>query len=323
MENSSNIFSPVTLGRGTTPSKILGVVSQEKENERPTTPLESQSRKQKLDDHAPMGIKAKRMKKITEQLPDIGGVEDIMKMQEELNEQQTKVKTLEETATTYQKTVDDQQKELELLRTEKSTLSSQLNEECKSKEKLKSEIGMKTAAISTMEDEKQRLLRELEESNASLQLVQEEKQKQIEENNKQRMRCNLLDATLKESGAQFMIQQFRQKELTQQVVEQNNQTAKLQEEKDSLTTQLNNQTVDQNTKIHVLEEQIAGLKKEYFFAVALAIKLNISLYNINNAQKNIEIQSLYDTVQSQDVPTDKWSTWLVKQLDDHSNTKST
>jgi hypothetical protein len=66
----------------------------------------NRSSKTKLDT-SNLGIKSKRLRKLTDQLPDIGGVEgliiriwfnclDILKLQEELTESQSKIKTLED-----------------------------------------------------------------------------------------------------------------------------------------------------------------------------------------------------------------------------------
>ncbi len=230
LDNPANIYSPITFSRAT-PSKFIGLTSlSEKENERPTTPLESQSRKQKLDEHAPMGIKAKRLKKLAEQLPDLGSVEgtrlsyasylrcsDIMKMQEELNQQQAKVKTLEESAASYQKTVEEQQKETITLRSENDKLNDEVKVVQQAKETAITEVAAKTSLINEMEQEKVKLLKDLDDYKDQLHQVELQNEKHIQESKEHQKRSELLDATLKESAAQYMIQQLHQKEFIQEV----------------------------------------------------------------------------------------------------------
>jgi hypothetical protein len=129
------VYSPLSANR--TPVKGIGLIAaldNNKENERPTvvtspsvSVVESHSRKTKHEgSSSSMGIKAKRLKKLTDQLPDIGGLEgnlhsicivvvltlckDIMKMQQELTEQQNKAKSLEEMISTLQKQADEERK---------------------------------------------------------------------------------------------------------------------------------------------------------------------------------------------------------------------
>lgn len=61
-----------------------------------------------------------------------------------------------------------------------------------------------------------------------------------------------------------------------------------------------------------LEEQLSTMKKEYFFSVALCIKLNLSLYKETN---NIDIQSLYELLQAESIPVEMWPRWVVNQLE--------
>jgi hypothetical protein len=80
-----------------------------------------------------------------------------------------------------------------------------------------------------------------------------------------------------------------------------------QKQQEQLVEEKGNQMQQQKN----LEEQLSTMKKEYFFSVALCIKLNLSIHKEMN---NVEIQSLYELLQAESIPVEMWPRWVLNQL---------
>ena len=90
-----------------------------------------------------------------------------------------------------------------------------------------------------------------------------------------------------------------------------NKIQSLQDASEALRKEKHDAVVEAQQAVCSLEEEVANLKREYFYATALGVKLNLSF---KSSTHNVEIQNLFETAQSDGIPTDKWPKWIANKI---------
>ncbi|PRP78716.1 Viral A-type inclusion protein repeat [Planoprotostelium fungivorum] len=183
-------------------------------------------------------MKAKRLKKLASELPDLGGAEDILKFQEELTQTKTELITLRELS-------ESKTKEMELIREENArlleqnkTLSDQVSLQQTSKEAILTELAEKSRQHHVTALERDLIAKQLSDYSNKLNGFEEKVKSSESIQNEQKREMQQLQHTLEE----------------------------VKEDKDISKSLLERS-----------ENNVYKLKQKYFFSCALALKLNAQL----------------------------------------------
>jgi len=183
-------------------------------------------------------VKAKRLKKLASELPDIGGVEDLLKFQEELTETKQELHTVRELSDSRAKEIELLKQENARLMNENKSLDDQVNQQQLSKEIVLGELTEKTKVHESISLERDLIARQL--TDYSTKLAGFEEKVQASESLK-------LEQQKEVDRLQGLLHEVREdKDISRGLLEKS-------------------------------ENTIYKLKQRYFFSCALALKLNAQL----------------------------------------------
>eukprot|EP01116_Phalansterium_solitarium_P024977 TRINITY_DN9339_c0_g1_i1.p1 TRINITY_DN9339_c0_g1~~TRINITY_DN9339_c0_g1_i1.p1 ORF type:complete len:323 (+),score=127.71 TRINITY_DN9339_c0_g1_i1:120-1088(+) len=290
------------------PGRIPKAGSANKENASPGENFDSPKRKQEA--FLVAEAQTKRVKKQETE-------EDYMKLREEFQEQQDKMKRLEEANSSFQKKINDFEKERAELIVARDKLKAELREQEFLKELLQSELASKQRRSVTLEIERNWNCKQLAESTDKLHSAEEEIRRAQATNEEQAVKIESLNAMVEESLFELRSKE-QQLSLLNDVIREKEaqlegQAAKSKKETEKLEKKLSKEAESYRGSMLDLECQVDNLRLKYFVSTVLAIKLNLS--NVGMSYKNdVDAQALFEEASSSRIPSHEWPQWIFKRL---------
>jgi len=240
-------------------------------------------------------IKSRRLRKFAENLKDVEAVSDIVKHQEEISELQEKLKAIQSSTTILHDQIQQLKEDNSLVSTENEKLRREINDTRQSKQTLLKELSEKTTENIQLQEKNEQWKEDVQRLTNQLNNLIKEKEKIIQEKN-----------------AAVRVQQ----ELTEQM---NNLKVTIQTKEDQVKQALHineqlQKSLEQNDFSHQrskseLEQHILLLKQEYFFAMALSVKL--TLFN-QDIFSNKTIHSMWEIVVEERITFADWKKTVTR-----------
>jgi len=243
-------------------------------------------------------MKSKRLKQFADHLKEMDGVESLVKQREELEELKEKFKIMQEANNSLHDQLSRINEEKKQLAEEVSRQKQDVAEQRSAKQTLLKELSDKTTENIDLQNQLQRSKQRTESLRSELSSASAEKHKLSEDlqastttNDELRMEAEQVKGSVEKKNEQL-----------RQSMEINEQLQKTSEQTE----------FKHKRELTELEQHMTLLKQEYFFSMALAVKLTMMLDD--QSFHNRSIHSLWDRVSEKHMPVQEWKNFATESF---------
>ncbi|GAM21090.1 hypothetical protein SAMD00019534_042650, partial [Acytostelium subglobosum LB1] len=250
-------------------------------------------------------MKNKRMEDINDQMPEIGSIEDVIKLHQEITENRNKIQDLQEQLTNAQK--------------EKTNID---NERQQLLEKLKKLDETREQAETREKDTKKELVEMEKKLTSTVETLHHEFDRKVSTLNDERHQSDKRSqdtiSVLRDQLCQLHAQNESSKKMLEKLEKESQESStkaecdkKLIEELQTTvqTTTTTNAEVTQT--LESTKESLQNVRKDLFFSTCLAIKLNQLMLN---APANVCTQDLWDEAESQKMSSSTFTQFISQKV---------